>query len=144
MTTPTTVNGATTASGGGTTQSAITSATDGLGKNAFLKLLVAQLKNQDPMKPMEDKEFIAQLAQFSSLETLQSLQQRMDSMIASQAVDQASGLIGKHVTAEVASVNGGTETVSGAVTEVRVVAGVPKLLIGDREVYLGEVTKVLA
>jgi flagellar basal-body rod modification protein FlgD len=124
------------------TQSAITSATDGLGRDAFLKLLIAQLQNQDPMKPMEDKEFIAQLAQFSSLETLQNLESRIDSMISSQSVDQASGLIGKHIEAEVQGVNGDTETVTGAVTEVRVLAGVPKLLVGDKEIYLGDITKV--
>lgn len=131
--------------GAGTnTQTGFTSATEGLGKDAFLKLLIAQLKNQDPMKPMEDKEFIAQLAQFSSLEALQGLEQRIDSMLVSQAVDQAAGLMGKRVEVEITGTDGSTQTHSGTVSEMRVVAGVPKLLVGDREVFLSQVTRVLA
>ncbi|SMP47251.1 flagellar hook capping FlgD N-terminal domain-containing protein [Anoxynatronum buryatiense] len=44
-----------------------------LDKDAFLRLLVTQLSNQDPLSPMEDREFIAQMAQFSSLEQMQNL-----------------------------------------------------------------------
>lgn len=44
-----------------------------LDKDAFLRLLVTQLSNQDPLNPMEDKEFIAQMAQFSTLEQMQNL-----------------------------------------------------------------------
>jgi len=50
---------------------------DGLGREAFLQLLVTQLQHQDPMEPQKDGEFIAQLAQFSSLEQLTSIQQSL-------------------------------------------------------------------
>lgn len=49
-----------------------------LDKNAFLKLLTTQLSNQDPLNPIEDKEFIAQLAQFSSLEQMTSLNKTLE------------------------------------------------------------------
>lgn len=51
--------------------------TNNLDKDAFLRLLTTQLANQDPLNPMEDREFIAQLAQFTSLEQMQELNKTM-------------------------------------------------------------------
>ena len=51
-----------------------------LDKDAFLRLLTTQLANQDPLNPIEDREFIAQLAQFSSLEQMQNLNKSMDNL----------------------------------------------------------------
>ena len=77
------------------------------GKDEFLRLLVAQLSNQDPMNPLDGHEFAAQLAQFSSVEQLvginQSLERQMEmSGLLAQGVNSsvAAGLIGKTVEAE--------------------------------------------
>lgn len=67
-----------------------------LDQNDFLRLLVAQLANQDPMNPMEDRDFIAQMAQFSSLEQIFNLNTQM--YLLREAPVQQSGLIGKEIT----------------------------------------------
>ena len=71
-----------------------------LGKDEFLKILMAQLQNQDPLNPMEDKEFIAQMASFSSLEQMMNLSSSFERFAASQNISpviQYSHLIGKQV-----------------------------------------------
>jgi flagellar basal-body rod modification protein FlgD len=55
----------------------LTPGASGLGQNAFLQLLITQLGNQNPLKPQEDGQFIAQMAQFSSLEQLTQIQQTL-------------------------------------------------------------------
>lgn len=75
--------------------------TDVMGKQDFLKLLVAQLKNQDPLNPDNPTEFTAQLAQFSSLEQLTNLNTSMGSMVSAtnnSTKISALGMIGKEVT----------------------------------------------
>lgn len=74
------------------------SPTSVLGKDDFLNLLVAQLRNQDPLKPMESTEFTAQLAQFSSLEQLYNVNDNLGDLETSQAAmhnNQAVSMIGK-------------------------------------------------
>ena len=66
----------------------------GLDKNSFLKLLVTELSHQDPMKPMNDREFISQMAQFSALEQMQNVSKSMNSLKAFQA----NSLVGKVIT----------------------------------------------
>lgn len=64
-----------------------------LGKDDFFKILIAQLQYQDPLKPLDDKDFIAQMAQFSTLEQMQNMQAELSSM-------KALSMLGKLVYAE--------------------------------------------
>ncbi|MEO2004841.1 MAG: flagellar hook capping FlgD N-terminal domain-containing protein, partial [Candidatus Poribacteria bacterium] len=61
-----------------------TSADQALGKDAFMQLLVTQLRHQNPLEPMDNKDFIAQLSQFTSLEELSSLRESFDASLATQ------------------------------------------------------------
>ncbi|KAF5042658.1 hypothetical protein DSECCO2_510320 [anaerobic digester metagenome] len=77
-------------------------ANDVLGKDAFLKLLVTQLQNQDPLNPLDDKEFIAQLAQFSGLEQMTNVAEGITALTektAQQDMMSAVNYIGKQIAA---------------------------------------------
>ena len=67
------------------------STTSGLGMDAFLQLLVTQLQYQDPLSPMDDKEFVAELAQFSSLEQLTEINSGIDKL---SSIGQEQQLLG--------------------------------------------------
>lgn len=108
-------------------------ANDELGKNDFLNLLVTQLRYQDPMQPMEDKEFISQMAQFSSLEQMQNMNTAI-------LMTQATGMIGKNVAW---LDDNGTQRV-GTVLGVKVVDNQPKLVIDKYVVDIDKVTDVAA
>ncbi|UOQ47873.1 flagellar hook assembly protein FlgD [Gracilibacillus caseinilyticus] len=71
-----------------------------LGKDEFLRILMTQLQNQDPLNPMEDKEFISQMATFSSLEQMMNMSSAIESLVVNQSVSpviQYSHLIGEEV-----------------------------------------------
>lgn len=110
-----------------------------LDRDAFLRLLVTQMRLQDPIRTMEDREFIAQLAQFSSLEQITNLSNEIRSLAQSSFSAQAVSLIGRNVEYLDASSGG---TASGRVESVRFVDGSPLLRIGGADVPLSYVVAV--
>src|ERR1700712_2046861 len=89
---------------------------DELDKDSFLKLLVAQLKYQDPSKPMDSSAFMAQSAQFSQLEALQNLQKEQTQMLNATQSVAATNMLGQKIIAQAAN---GTADITGVVTGVR-------------------------
>jgi flagellar basal-body rod modification protein FlgD len=79
--------------------------------NAFLKLLITQLKNQDPTEPMDTGQFMAQLASFSQVEQGILTNQKLDSLLTASSLAQADGAIGHTVTSPDGSVTGVVESV---------------------------------
>ena len=125
------------------------SATNGtLGKDAFLQLLVTQLRYQDPLDPQDNGEFISQMAQFSALEQmtnvasgLESLSKVVNNIDTSVLVGQLSGMIGEGVdwseTVESADEEGNpvstTENFSGIITSVTIEDGLTKVVVEDTD-----------
>lgn len=106
---------------------AVTSTSNSLQANSltqqdFLKVLLTQLTYQDPMKPMDNQQFMAQMAQFTSLEQTQQLNNKIETLIGNQSALQSVGLLGR--TVEITTASG---TVTGTVTSLSL-AGVTPLI----------------
>jgi flagellar basal-body rod modification protein FlgD len=93
-------------------------------QESFLKIMLTQLQNQDPTKPMDNQQFIAQLAQFSALELNRQQSEKIDSLLTIQATNQAVALIGKQV--ELRGAQAGTV---GNVTAISFATGEPRLTV---------------
>ncbi|GAB6098892.1 hypothetical protein JCM16358_07710 [Halanaerocella petrolearia] len=113
----------------------------GLGKEDFLKLLVTQLKNQNPMKPMKDKEFMGQMAQFNSLEQMQSLNNTMSNFVKYQQLSQTSSLIGKKV--EVLDNKTGA-TATGKVEKIDMSSSNPQVVVNGGKYPVVNIQEVVA
>lgn len=74
--------------------------------DTFLKLLVAEMKNQDPTEPMDSTEYISQLASFSNVEQTIQTNARLEDLLKSSSIAQAGSLIGRSVTSSDGAING--------------------------------------
>lgn len=131
------VNGVTNIAG--TANSKVKEFNDSLNKDAFLNLLVTQLRYQNPLEPMDDKEFISQMAQFSSLEQAQNTNK-----IAK--LNSAYNMVGKIITATISDETGNLKDIAGIVDSVRVKGNEAYLVVDSKEVpyeSVNEVTDVI-
>ncbi len=113
-----------------------------LGKDEFLQILVTQLRYQDPMQPMQDKEFIAQMAQFSSLEQMMNMTKEITAL--KQSAGMATGLIGKQIEWYADNVEEGKEGVvqRGTVSSIIWTGGVQYAQIGDLAVPIDKIISI--
>ena len=104
----------------------------------FMRLIIEQLKNQDPLSPLDSGEFTTQLAQINSLEQLINMNTLMEQFIGGGKLADATALIGRYV--EGMDANG--TSIAGTVESVEVIDGVPSLKIGDQLLLPSQVVTV--
>ena len=109
-----------------------------LGKDDFLKLLVTQMSNQDPLSPMENTEFIAQMAQFSSLEQMTNMATSFEKMSNYISASEGSSMLGKTV-----QLNVGDTTVTGVVSGA-IRGETPQVIVNGMRYELDKVAAVYA
>lgn len=110
---------------GGVATPVTASTANSLGQDQFLQILLTQLQYQDPLKPLDNQQFIAQLAQFTTLAQTQQLNTKIDTLSTIGASDQAINLLNK--TVEVAA---GTSSTIGKVTTITFsTGGEPQLAV---------------
>jgi flagellar basal-body rod modification protein FlgD len=122
----------------GSTTASAPATNDVTDKDTFLKLMVAQLKYQDPMNPTDSAEFLSQSAQFSALEQMTTVAEQSAQAIVLQLAFGASSLVGKTVT----YMNGDGEEVTAAVSAVRFEPTGPVLEVGEDTIGMGDVVTV--
>jgi flagellar basal-body rod modification protein FlgD len=111
-----------------------------LGKNEFLKILVAQIQNQNPLEPVQDTEFIAQMAQFSSLEQMMNIADAMNNL--SNSLGLYSSMIGKQIGWQTLKPDGTVEVSTGIVEAIVVSDGKLHVVSGGRKIPIEDIISV--
>ena len=115
-----------------TTPVTTSSITNQLGPDAFLKLLTTQLKNQDPLHPLDSTASIAQLSQFSATQATTDLKAAFSNFQSNFAVMQSAALIGKKVAVSTTDTAGNSSQLIGTVAGIAVINGAPQITLNDK------------
>ncbi|HUT10831.1 MAG TPA: flagellar hook capping FlgD N-terminal domain-containing protein [Thermoguttaceae bacterium] len=107
--------------------------------NDFLKLMITQLRNQDPLNPMENQELLQQITQIREIESNQRLTNTLQSVLLGQSLATASSLLGQTVR----GLTVGQEQITGKVDRVSIEDGTAKLHVGDDTIELRNVADIL-
>lgn len=116
---------------------AIEASSGTMDKQAFLELLVTQLRNQDPSAPMDSNALMAQTTQMASMEALTELSTTSRESFALQMRVAATGMVGQNV-----SYANGAETLTGAVSSVSFAGAVPMVTVGGKEIPLDSISSI--
>jgi len=108
----------------------------------YMKLLVAQLQNQNPLEPMDNNEMASQLAQFSSLQQLESMNSTFAEVLATADRSYANSLIGKEISFFAETEGGGIDILRGIVEQVYREDGKNLLIVGDYALRVEDVISV--
>ena len=127
----------------GTTYTPATSTVDRpdqMGKDTFLKLLVAQMKYQDPANPASSSEFMAQTATFTQVEKLEEIARQSAAMLVLQEASTAGAMVGRSAT----YTDSDGASVTGRITAVRLASGDQEAvaMIGGKEIPVGRITEL--
>ena len=137
------VGAATTGDATAPAQASAATSAFGLGFDALLKIILTQLTYQDPLKPMDNFQFVSQLAQFSQVQQGQAMSDRLNQILASTVTVQATGLLGKRV-----DVPAGAATLTGTVVGIAFANGTPTATIETDKgqtissVAIGSITQI--
>lgn len=123
-----------------TTSSTTTDAFDKLDTQAFLKLLVTEMSNQDPLQPMDSSEIVNQISQIRSIQASTQLSTTLEAVLLGQNLATASSLLGRTIT----GLTKDSKNVTGVVDRVSVADGVATLHIGDSTVSLKNVSAIVS
>jgi flagellar basal-body rod modification protein FlgD len=109
---------------------------------AFMGLLLAQMRNQSPMDPMDDNQMISQMAQLNSLQELQSISSSLKLMTESNKFLSSAGLIGKYAKYTTKDEEGNAGSATGKISSVSIDGDAIVLTIGGKSVSLGDLSEV--
>lgn len=123
----------------GQTTATSTSTTKSTSKDQFLKLFLAQLQNQNPLEPMQDRDFLMQLAQFTQVENVEEMTHTLQKLQTLVTSTQATALLGKQV---LALQEGEAVPVEGKVSAIRFTADGVWLLVDGKMVNVENVVQV--
>lgn len=142
---PSGVGGSNNSSSSSSTGSSSTNDLRNVDMDGFLKLLIAQMQNQDPLSPMENTEIMQQIGQIRSISATDKLTDTLDSVLMGQNLSTASSMIGKKVTA----LTDDAKNITGIVDRVSVEADADggnrklRVVIGDKKVDLKNIREVV-